>query len=440
MHSLTLLGGDLNIPLSILTGCSYTKAGNIVETSKNKFYCKGYACREVAVSFSLTPPALAHFNECNDGRWLRFPDLVAYFMQLVPDKVQPPYALYIAGHAICPELKFTITSATNTLQSDRLGNVQRCDVALTLSGCACAKAAAQQGLASYDSNLEMPKTTISCKGKTCVCQDEIAISEMQITPTTLRLRLLLSDSFKEKSANAWVFQPAQDSTSVIAVDGYGSFYIKSVSTDEDSVVYECSIFSKTAEQAITQTVLDGNLATVLGKLRIEHSVEDAALNTVDVSNYTLNGSSVEVLKELQENLGFLIGWRDGKAHIFEVPKVITANGELNYFITEDIASAPTTRMVYRDALHEYRAGNQEGQEIIINSPVCTSTDRAPNLLSFYQLMESAITLTVPNNKGIKHMAQVTLNYNGGAINCLVTDYTADLITNTMQLQLSYIKR
>lgn len=440
MKYLSILNDTVRIPLAILTGFSYPKRANVIETQKNTFVCRGLSCSEVNVAFTLTPPVVSLFNEASNEA-MTFQDLVMLFMTLEPDVEVKPSSIILADNVICPELLFSLTSITATPSADLNGVIQQVDVNLVLSGSACSKVSSKTPNVSYDENLAIPETSITVNGQTALCQDDIAISEMVITPTTLNITLLLSTSHKMKSSNAWIFTPTVDKSSYFTVNGYGNFYIVNASTNEDSCSYECSIFDREADVTKTFTVMDGTITSVLRKLELDYVIRSKALADIRIDNYFAMKSSPDCLKELQDSLGFLTAWHEGKANLFELPESLNNPTELAYYIQEDEVSSPTTAVVFRDGLHEYKAeSGEDGFTMVVYSPVCTPNDRSSQILRIQNFMEHGITLTTPLIPRIRHYSGIRLVYNGTFIDCLVTDYSIDVLQNTMTLRLNYIRR
>lgn len=439
MQYLSVLGDTLRIPLAVLTSLSYSKKGNIIETSRNTYACRGFACREIATGFSITSSVVSLFNEVNTRQWSSLQDLVAYIVQIDPSSSNEPYHVYAGGHCICPELLFTLTSSTQTFQSDLNGTLQRCDVTWTLSGCRLSKDSSERAVTSYDDSVQLPRVEIYCRGRHMECRDDISICDLRLTPTTLRISLLLSDSFRDKSSNAWVYDVATED-GYFDVNGYGRYYVKNASTTEDSVSYECSVFTRRDDQSITKTILDKPLRAVLNELSKDVVVRDLGIAGIVVDHYTINGNSEDTLRELADSLGFLVGFDRNHVYLVEVPTGIPTGSPLEYYIDDDVVSSPTMALSYRDAIHEYYTRIGDGASAVIDSPVCTSTDRSGELLRLTRMRERSILLTVPFNPSIRHLSACRLVYNGTTIPALVMDYDADLMSNTMQLTLCYTDR
>lgn len=443
MKVIELLSGDLNVPLAIVSNVNFGKAGNIIETRKNVFRCRGFGCRELSISFSITPNVASLFSEVNSSMndW-GFMDICDYFMNLEPELSVEPFHVYLADVAICSELKFSITSITKTAQSDFNGVLQQLDISMTLSGVSCSKAASRTVPVSYDDSETIPSVTITCKGKTFNCREVCNITRFIITPSALDLELKMGNSRSETSSDAWIYTVAQDDDAFITVDGFGVFYVKNASFDGDFISYECSIFSKASEETITKTIIDSDINDVFDALKID--CNNHAEN-IDVSNYTLNGSSIDIIQQLAENLGFMIGFRMNQVHVFDAKSlsnaIADASASLNYFADVDVVSEKTSKITFRDAVHEYVFDSGgSGSNYVMNSSVCTKTDRTREIFEKINIMSNNIDLTIPFDPRIKHYSLVNLSYQNISRTVIVTDYAIDMLENTIALRCSYSNR
>lgn len=416
--------GAFNLPLCALLSCSYSKRAHVVETSKNTFVSRGMECREIALSFFVSPILLNEFNECNGGAFADGSSLLSAFCDWKPDRKATPFAVFAGGEHLCPELLFLPTSITRTLQADRNGNVQSLEVSATLSGVARAKQSARVVPVSYDN--KPPSVRFVFGDKSVNCQNDISIAEMEATPRALRIRLLLGTSQQDKSSRAWIFQPAAGA--FFDVDGLGRFYIKHAETDENSAVYECGIFKDDA--AKTRTFFDTTLNVIAEKI-------GAVAPSIPIDNYTQTTNDEEALERLAADLGLCLAYDKGKPRLFEL--VEPSGGALNYYISSDVVSSPTGRVTWRDGVHEFTAGNGLNN-FVINSTICTPQNRAARVLDYITFYENEITLAVPFDEHIKHFSAVRLQYDGGELACFVTDYKIDFIANLMNLRLNYRRR
>ena len=440
MLTVEILNG-FKIPLCIIGNLAYTKTANVIPTSRLKLRVRGFQCRELSLAIKLTPAVLNMFNEVNTIKFERFSDLVKYFIGLVPNINNKPFHVYLANECIIPELLFSVTSATQTFQSDLNGNIQACDINLVLSGVKCSKESFVNPTASSDDNATIPTVIIHNSGRECKCEDNISISNFILTPTTLELDLILSDSFKHKNDKAWLNDLTASDNSFITVEGYGSFYIENASLVDSILKLECSVFSREQKKVITNTIFTSTLPRVTSELKgsIRYTAKDT-LKQTNVEYYYINANTPDTLKELQDNLGFLCCFRDNEIILYEVPENLYNSNALPFPITDDISSAKTCKIVYRDSVHSFEAGAPEGNTVLINSPVCTNDDRSAQLLRYYNFMENQIAVVVPYDNRIKHHSTVALVKDDQYIYCLVTNYSIDILSNTMTLNLNYITR
>ncbi len=444
MHSLDLDNGQLKFPLSVVNSFSYNKTANIIQVTQLYLRTRGYGCQNLSFSVSLTPATMGQFKDIND--WMRdysFADLVRYFIEYKTSLDRDPYNVILAGKIICPELMFTVTQVSTTFQADDLGNMQQIDISFTLAGCRCTKQSSRnKTLTTADSSIL--KTKLVVDNTELDCRDDVAISEFTIMPTSLRLQLILSDSFKDKYSNDWLRPSDANTESYVEVEGFGKFFVITSSVDDNIVTYECSIFDKRAEDSVAATIMDSDLNDVLGHLSLATA---SNLKPIRINHYRLNGSSIDILREIGSNLGCLIAFSENKAYPFEVPTSIPADvtnddsNLLNFYLDEDVKSAPVCKVIYRDAENQYTVGDKKGHTITVNSPICTPTDRSKELLNYYTLLESSINLTVPFDPRIRHLSWVKVNLGAsGILPCLVADYIIDVLENSMTLTLNYIKR
>ena len=440
MLALEILDG-LKIPVAVLDGFSYTKAANLIPTSRLRVRVRGYQCRELAVTVALTPACVELFNALNGNMFSDFPSLVRYFMQIMPSRDIAPFRVVLAGACIVPELLFTITSATQTFAADYNGSIQRCEISLTLSGTRCAKTAFSNPVTSADTSATIPAVTIHEGTKALACREDVSVSRLEMTPTTTVIGLVISDSFKAKKDNAWAFTLAQSNTSFVGIDGYGDFYIVAASYLDSYMELECSVFDRKQREVITGTVTDGTLRDVLRLLpgRVQFAPANA-LSTMPVDNFTANGTTADVLRTITDGVGLLACFRDNAITLYDTPASLYNANALPFPCDDDLCSAKTAGVIVRDGRHEYKSVDGSGDVLVIDSQVCTPVDRSEQLLKLQQFRESQLTVVVPYDARIRHHSCVALVKDGRYIYCLVTDYTIDAIGNTMQLTLNYLDR
>lgn len=440
MQYATILG-NFNIPLAAMANFSFAKAANVIPTSRLHLRVRGYKCRELTFALSLTPASVALFNEVNNGMFTTFSDLIHFFIEVLPSRDIEPFTVTLAGVTIAPQLLFTITSTTQSFQADMNGGLQRCDVSLVLSGTRCAKASSAEPVTSDEVDTVMPNVTIHNGVKELACRDNVSISRFELTPTTATFGLILSDSFKTKTDNAWAYALGQSNDAFVEVEGYGRFYIVSAEYLDDEMALECTIFTPEQREIVTWTAFDTSLASVTRNLKgqIRYSAKDT-LSTLAIGHYCVKGTTVDTLRTLSEYLGFLTAFRDGAVVCYELPTSLYSADALPFPCEQDIVSSKTAGVIVRDGEHEFKTVDGDGDVELIESPICTCVDRSEALLRLRRFMENQIVTTLPFDNRIRHHSVASLVKDGRYIYCLVTDYTIDLIANTMALTLNYLER
>lgn len=429
-----------NIPLCMLQSFSYSKAANLVDTSRLKVISKGYSCLSLAVSLNVSQYALEHYRQANPKAvaW-DYADFVKHFINMNPDVTQDPSNIILAGNVVCPELQFSLVSATHSLQADRNALVQSCEVTWSLAGTRCTKRASEETAVSHDDTI--PEVELHVGLKSLKIKEVCSLTQFELTTNTATIQIALSDSFVKKVSNDWVMKPTIDYDSYILIEGYGKYFIRNAEFDDNFVTYSCSIFPKESEQQLSTTVMKSNLGAVLDELFLEvHATR--GIRDINVEYFKLNGTSQEILKQLQDGLGFMVGFdTDSRIRIFDIPTNPPEDTPIiNFNVTEDTVSAPTRKVIFRNPIKETSYGEYIGDCITVDCPVNTTTDRSRMLLNYYQFMERGFNLTVPYDSRIRHCSYVNLVYEDKIIPAMVTGFSADLLTHQMTLNLNYWSR
>lgn len=430
--------GDTNIPLHLITSFNYNKSANIIETSSSKksVITRGFKCQSITFSISLNVSSVEYFRQCNQSMYnYTFSDLVRYFIEYKIDKSNNPFQVVLADNIICHELMFTPTSISNTFQSDENGNIQQMDSTFVLSGCRCSKLS-RRNKPIINTDFNVLNTTITVNGYKLECKNDISITEYEITPTTLHIQLLISDSYVNKNQIEWTSPVNMDS--YIDVDGLGRFYIITASVDDNFITYECSIFNRDAEDVICESLLDCTFDDVLHKLKLNINNN---IHNINIDYYKMNDSSINILREIQTYLGVLISFNMNTVYITEIPTnaQMSNNNSLDYYLNTNIKSAHTKNIIIHDSIHNNSSSTyKSGHSIILNSPICTSDNRSQQIMNYYNLMENEITIQVPYDKRIRHNSWIRVHDNNTEYNCLITNYTINVLDNYMNLTLNYI--
>ena len=455
---ISILNDSLRIPLSVVAACNYTKTSNVIPIGGTQLTVKtrGYGCQEFAISFTINNATLPYFKELNQelfGTDATLEWVIQRFISLSPqamdksdaNNMMNPSHIFLANQCVCPELLFMLTSVTHTIRGDRNGHVLEADISLTLSGCKTSKKASVDPLLGdeeYKDVAVMPIPTIHVGAKELKIQEILNITRFELTPTTMTLEIDASNVQSE--LQAFLIGPLNPMFhSYIEVPGVNNFYIRNATYDEPFITYECDIFKPEAYENISKTFIDVTLQTVLMEInsRIPIVIHGESLKKLKVNYFKMNSNAIEALNTLAQNLGFLVAYHESYAHIIEVPENITAEDELLFYVQEDIMSAKTCKVIYRDSMHQYTVGDETlaADTVVIDSPICTFTDRSENLLRYYNLMENQLTVNQPYDNRIRQMSIVRLQRDDNTTqDVLITNYVIDVLTNEMSIECHYI--
>ena len=154
---------NIKIPLTCITGFSYSRNANIVPINNLTCKCTGITPISVQVQMQLNAA------NCMDTDFIT---LARQLFELKPNKVDKPSFIVIGDDIAIPQMKFMLISTNVTTQSDRLGNLQEVNVNWTLNGSQVVKdenrniELRQSGVVK---ELLLPKTVLHCKDKEIEC-------------------------------------------------------------------------------------------------------------------------------------------------------------------------------------------------------------------------------------------------------------------------------
>ena len=116
--------GKYEIPLSCITGLSYSKQGNIVDSSNLSCRCLGINNVQVQLQIAINPStchdAVAGATQSTTADFITF---AREMSQVRPSKTDKPAKIYLGNDILLPQLEFMLISTNITYQSDRLGHL-----------------------------------------------------------------------------------------------------------------------------------------------------------------------------------------------------------------------------------------------------------------------------------------------------------------------------
>lgn len=414
---------NISIPLSCITGLSYSLSGNIVPLRNLSFKCTGINPIQVQVQIMLDK------STCYEVDFL---ELTRQLVNIQPFFNKEPDNISIADNIILPQMQFMLSSVNSSFQSDRLGNLQEVQINWTFSGSRVIKDENRKLQLTLDSQPLIPKTTLTCKGRYVECANDISITEMKLSAFTGTVELLFADTYTEVDRDSW-FVDVADNESYFEIDGYGKYYIVESTMIDNWITYKLSKFDVSWMQHVTKTYLedDYTLANVF---------PSADVTSKAVFKYfKMDDTPYNVLFKLQNILGFCIGLREDKIYLYDLPdKLPSATITYDYTLDDDLMTKPISKVIIRDGIIEYSAGNDEGETYYVDSICRLSSGAADRLLKYVEFNHNMIILTLPLDTRLNIGSLVNV-YNGDKLfNCICTEYELSFLDNTMTLELHYL--
>lgn len=427
--------GALKLPLHCITGLSYAINGNIVERSNLSCSCRGMQPLELQLQATITE---SHALLLNTDLYTMYSEIEAFR----PSK-RPPFNIIIDDSILLPFMKFALVAANYTVQSDRGGKLSQIDVAWTLIGTQVQKIEDSNNIASHDTGADIPKISIYCKGKQVLCEKDINISGVNLSPVAGNLELILSDSYTQIDDNSWMKTPTTAQDTRVDIEGFGSYYPTNIHFSDGNILnIELTKFNREWFKRITQTFFDTTAYDVLnflgGKTKTNLALK---FRNFKIDYFALNDTPFNTLSQFAECTGLLIAMRNDELILYEVPeKLVNADLTLNYYADTDIMSSPYTRVVCGDGVDSHTAGDDTGATYTMQLIYRTKENIAKRLLKYISFQENVITLTIPYTPKIQRGTILNLEYQGKEIVCACTEFSTDFLSNQMQLELHYITR
>lgn len=429
---LTLDFQNIKIPLTCITGFSYSLQGNIVDYSNLSCKCIGINPVSVQIQMELSR------STCMDAD--TFKTLARELAQVRPSKTVDPSPLIISGSVIIPKMKFMLSSTNISYQSDRLGNLMQMDISWTLMGSRVFKDENRNTELRTNNSVIMPKVTLHCLGKTLECAQDISICELRLSGFGGRINLLLADTYKDILRESWLTDVVSAEDSYFEIENYGKFYIFKGNMDSDVnwIGFELTKFSKDWYKNQTKTLISNDnkqftLKDVFPSSNIKSKARFSYLKYDD--------SPVNMLYKMQDSLGYLIGLRGDNIYLYD-PPIEIASGQVTYdfLMDNDTMTAPITKVIIRDGFGEYVAGYDSGETFFVNAECRVEESSAQNVLKYAKFNQNMITMTIPLDKRIAIGSIININNGQKIINTVVTEYDIDFLNNSITLELHYVNR
>lgn len=427
---LTLDFQDLSIPLTCITGLSYSIQGQIVDRSNLSCKCLGIAPITVQVQISLS------VGSCLDSDVFEY--LAREVMQLRPAKSASPSSLMVGGQIILPQMLFMLSSTNLTYQSDRLGRLQEVGVSWTLAGSRVVKEE-NRNTELKEIGAELPSVILHCLGESVDCSQDICVAEFTLSGFRGHISLVLGDTYKKINRESWLVDVVNAEDSYIEIEGYGKWYIfkGSIDTELSWVSFDLTKFSKDWYKTQTKTFIDNNK-----KISLKDVFPSVEVSSKAVFNYMkYDDSPINMIYKLQDSLGYLIGLKGDNIYIYDPPKNIpTGQVTYDFVLDSDTLTTPISKVILRDGVAQYEAGTDEGETFAVQTECRITQDAAENVLRYAKFNQNMIILSIPLDRRISIGSIININTGEQIINCVVNEYDIDFLNNSITLELHYVRR
>ena len=428
--------GKYEIPLSCITGLSYSKQGNIVDTSNLSCRCLGINNVQVQLQITISP------STCYDMDFIEF---AREMSQVRPSKTEKPAKIYLGNDILLPQLEFMLISTNITYQSDRLGKLQEMQLSWTLSASRVAKEENRNTELLTNNELIMPKVTLHCDGKSIECKQDISIANLHLSGFRGTIELFLADTYTEADRDAWLAQVNNSKTSYFEIEHYGKFYILSSNIVYDNwLSFDLTKFNKHWYKKQTKTfIADPNSPKVFTLKDIFSDCDDIKVKSrAKVRYFKYDDTPYNVLKSLQDDLGYNIGLQGDDIILYDTPDKI-GKGDItyDYVLDGDTMTKPITKCIVRDDRAEYIAGNDDGETYYVYTNASITQEAANAVLKYVNFNQNMITLSIPYEPRIRIGSIINVNIgNDEILKCVCTEYDIDFLSNSMQIELHYVER
>lgn len=428
--------GKYEIPLSCINGLSYSKQGNIVDSSNLSCRCLGINNVQVQLQIAINP------STCYDRDFIEFARMMS---QVRPSKTEKPAKIYLGNDILLPQLEFMLISTNITYQSDRLGKLQEMQLSWTLSASRVVKDENRNTELLTNNELIMPKVILHCDGKSIECKQDISIANLRLSGFRGTIELFLADTYTEVDRDAWLNQVNNSKTSYFEIEHYGKFYILSSNIVYDNwLSFDLTKFNKHWYKKQTKTfIADPNSPKVFTLKDIFSDCDDIKVKSkAKVRYFKYDDTPYNVLKSLQDDLGYNIGLQGDDIILYDTPDKI-GKGDItyDYVLDGDTLTTPITKCIIRDDRAEYTVGNDDGETYYVYTNASVTQDAAASVLKYVNFNQNMITLSIPYEPRIRIGSIINVNIgNDEVLNCVCTEYDIDFLSNSMQIELHYVER
>lgn len=421
---------EVKIPITCITGLSYSKSGNIVPLKSLSCKCTGINPLQVDLQFTLNRAT------CLETDFLQFARQIS---QIRPNKTDKPSQIVLADEVIIPQLYFMLSSVNLTYQSDRLGNLLELQVNWNLSASKVVKDENRNLELKYSENLKLiPKVVLHCKGESIECKQDINVANLRLSGFKGSIELLLADTYTSVDRDAWLTEVNNAEDTYFEIEGYGKFYIlESYVIADNWLNFDLTKFSKDWYKKHTETLIAEDSEFTLANVFTNTKIKSKAT----FKYFKYDDTPINTLYALQDSLGFLIGIQGDDIILYDVPDIIGQGSvTYDYILDNDLMTVPITKVIMRDGLSEFTAGSDKGETLSVNANCRVTQNACSQVLKYANFNQNMITMTIPLETRISIGSIINVNVGNKIIPCVCTEYDISFLENLMTLELHYIDR
>lgn len=431
-----LAWADVEIPLCLVTGFSYAKRARTVNHARNFASARGFEASEISVRVTLNRGVAMAYG-------LEFGHYVELIESFTASKENPQGTVSLGGYPIYPELNYALTNINRTYQTDlATDEVTSLEADITLSGVSCVKEVSRERvliMGHEDNLIQLPKTTISCKGKDFVIQDSAAVSLFVTTPKELQLEVMIGQDNRTPERDGFLNDIISEYATVTCELPQGTVVYNVIQAMIlDSVLYlNGSILPEAASQTVTKTYMDCDLADILTDICNGIGVDADIKVDGHVDYYLMQCSPIQAIEELQRSAGFLVSIQGNKLTIAWVPDAVDPQMTLDTLTVEDdTRSEDVNGLVWRDGWHEVMTGDVSGEVPKVDSVFKTDAGDgfARHVLAYLRYQSARVAVSGAIVDTIGTHSQIAVPKDDVTLALLVDYPTFDWLAGQMSLE------
>ena len=431
----------IQIPLCLVTGFSYAKRARTVNHARNFASARGFEASEISVRVTLNRGVAMAYG-------LEFGHYVEVLESFDASRDNPQGTVTLGGYPIYPELNFALTNINRTYQTDlATDEITVLESDITLSGVSCVKEVSRERalvIGYEDTVVQVPKTTISCKGKDFVIQDSAAVSQFVTTPKTLQLEVMIGQDNRTPERDGFLNDLISEYATVTCELPQGTVVYNVIQAMVlDSVLYLTgSILPEAASQVVTKTYMDCDLADILSDICAGIGVDADIKVDGHVNYYLMQCSSIQAIEELQRSAGFIVSIQGNKLTFAWVPESVDPQITLDDLsVDDDTRSEDVNGLVWRDGWNEVMAGDVSGEVPKVDSAFKTDAGDgfAGHVLAYLRYQAARVVLSAAIVDTIGTHSQISVPKDDVELALLVEEPTFDWLSGQMSLECREIR-